>query len=136
MTAQVTRRRGNETLCRLGFVRYAGSFVGAWLSLVERSVRDREVGGSNPLAPTNSINSLRPPAFGGRISFVDKLNWSSVTLELNDANVAHHCFQILVRISDIIVSASLASVRDYSKQLLRSTILDLEIAKERNLSLG
>jgi hypothetical protein len=26
--------------------------VGAWLSLVERSVRDREVGGSNPLAPT------------------------------------------------------------------------------------
>jgi sensor histidine kinase regulating citrate/malate metabolism len=29
------------------------SLVGAWLSLVERSVRDREVGGSNPLAPTN-----------------------------------------------------------------------------------
>ncbi len=27
--------------------------VGAWLSLVERSVRDAEVGGSNPLAPTN-----------------------------------------------------------------------------------
>src|SRR5687767_13070769 len=26
---------------------------GAWLSLVERSVRDRDVGGSNPLAPTN-----------------------------------------------------------------------------------
>lgn len=26
--------------------------LGAWLSLVERSVRDREVGGSNPLAPT------------------------------------------------------------------------------------
>ena len=25
---------------------------GAWLSLVERTVRDREVGGSNPLAPT------------------------------------------------------------------------------------
>ena len=32
---------------------YARSVVGAWLSLVERSVRDREVGGSNPLAPTN-----------------------------------------------------------------------------------
>ncbi len=29
------------------------SNVGAWLSLVERTVRDREVGGSNPLAPTN-----------------------------------------------------------------------------------
>jgi hypothetical protein len=26
---------------------------GAWLSLVERTVRDREVGGSNPLAPTS-----------------------------------------------------------------------------------
>src|ERR1051325_996343 len=29
--------------------------VGAWLSLVERTVRDREVGGSNPLAPTISF---------------------------------------------------------------------------------
>ena len=41
--------------------------VGAWLSLVERSVRDREVGGSNPLAPTSSSqisNSLTE--FGGR----------------------------------------------------------------------
>ena len=28
--------------------------VGAWLSLVEHSVRDRGVGGSNPLAPTTS----------------------------------------------------------------------------------
>ena len=26
--------------------------VGAWLSLVERLVRDQEAGGSNPLAPT------------------------------------------------------------------------------------
>ena len=32
--------------------------VGAWLSLVERTVRDREVGGSNPLAPTNQIKHL------------------------------------------------------------------------------
>jgi hypothetical protein len=30
-------------------------FVGAWLSLVERSVRDAEVGGSNPLAPTTGL---------------------------------------------------------------------------------
>src|SRR5688500_16817001 len=29
--------------------------VGAWLSLVEHSVRDRGVGGSNPLAPTNFL---------------------------------------------------------------------------------
>ena len=27
-------------------------YDGAWLSLVERSVRDREVVGSNPIAPT------------------------------------------------------------------------------------
>ena len=26
--------------------------IGAWLSLVERLVRDQEAGGSNPLAPT------------------------------------------------------------------------------------
>jgi hypothetical protein len=32
--------------------------VGAWLSLVERLVRDQEAGGSNPLAPTNSLNDL------------------------------------------------------------------------------
>src|SRR6185503_2892804 len=32
--------------------------VGAWLSLVERSVRDREVGGSNPLAPTRIIKEV------------------------------------------------------------------------------
>ena len=31
-------------------------YVGAWLSLVERTVRDREVGGSNPLAPTKILN--------------------------------------------------------------------------------
>ena len=29
---------------------------GAWLSLVERSVRDREVVGSNPIAPTNILD--------------------------------------------------------------------------------
>jgi len=45
--------------------------VGAWLSLVERSVRVAEVGGSNPLAPTTS--TTRPvdqlliggPAYSG-----------------------------------------------------------------------
>jgi hypothetical protein len=31
---------------------------GAWLSLVERSVRDREVVGSNPIAPTLKNNGL------------------------------------------------------------------------------
>src|SRR3712207_3929688 len=31
--------------------------LGAWLSLVERSVRDREVAGSNPVAPTKDQKS-------------------------------------------------------------------------------
>jgi hypothetical protein len=35
--------------------------IGAWLSLVERSVRDREVVGSNPIAPINIINKLWLP---------------------------------------------------------------------------
>jgi hypothetical protein len=30
--------------------------LGAWLSLVESLVRDQEVGGSNPLAPTNFLS--------------------------------------------------------------------------------
>ena len=30
--------------------------IGAWLSLVERPVRDRKVAGSNPVAPTNPSN--------------------------------------------------------------------------------
>src|SRR5688572_4779298 len=36
-------------------------FVGAWLSLVEHSVRDRGVEGSNPFAPTNSSFSSENP---------------------------------------------------------------------------
>ena len=42
---------------------YTGEF-GAWLSLVERLVRDQEAGGSNPLAPTiffNNSRSVSPP---------------------------------------------------------------------------
>src|SRR5687768_14897841 len=39
----VDRHRGHVTL---------SNFVGAWLSLVEHSVRDRGVAGSNPVAPT------------------------------------------------------------------------------------
>ena len=34
-------------------------YYGAWLSLVERSVRDREVVGSNPIAPTNFKKKAR-----------------------------------------------------------------------------
>ena len=40
-------------------------YVGAWLSLVEHSVRDAEVGGSNPLAPTKPEKAwwINPPGF-------------------------------------------------------------------------
>src|SRR5204863_3108964 len=34
------------------------SVLGAWLSLVERLVRDQEAGGSNPLAPTNPFSNF------------------------------------------------------------------------------
>jgi hypothetical protein len=39
---------------RGGHAALAGTIgvIGAWLSLVERLVRDQEAGGSNPLAPT------------------------------------------------------------------------------------
>ena len=36
--------------------------VGAWLSPVERLLREQEAGGSNPLAPTTKNNGL--PHFG------------------------------------------------------------------------
>lgn len=32
-----------------------GGSIGVWLSLVERSVRDREIGGSNPPTPTDLV---------------------------------------------------------------------------------
>ena len=34
---------------------------GAWLSLVERLVRDQEAGGSNPLAPTTYLSRFEIP---------------------------------------------------------------------------
>ncbi len=43
---------------------YHLSIVGAWLSPVEHSVRDAEVGGSNPLAPTTNHR------FGGDFLFL------------------------------------------------------------------
>ena len=57
--------------------------VGAWLSLVERTVRDREVGGSNPLAPTSNFNDLRLPA----VAVVFHL-WPSAS------NYGHRGFQV------------------------------------------
>jgi len=50
--------KGAAYLCYTGDVRV----IGAWLSLVERTVRDREVGGSNPLAPTLHPAGLQGPA--------------------------------------------------------------------------
>lgn|GEM_PF-2684717 len=41
--------------------------IGAWRSLVARSVRDRKAGGSNPLAPTTTIVSPETH-YGGRFA--------------------------------------------------------------------
>jgi hypothetical protein len=46
---------GNSLRVRLPPSAPITSYRGAWLSLVERSVRVAEVGGSNPLAPTKLI---------------------------------------------------------------------------------
>jgi hypothetical protein len=44
-----------------GLIDLKSQAVGAWLSLVERLVRDQEAGGSNPLAPTKfPSNRLTP----------------------------------------------------------------------------
>src|ERR1700728_4397254 len=45
-------------LCPESATRYTQR-IGAWLSLVERLVRDQEAGGSNPLAPTISSLSIQ-----------------------------------------------------------------------------
>ena len=42
-------------------IRINGGFVGAWLSLVERYVRDVEVAGSNPVAPIVEPGSCGEP---------------------------------------------------------------------------
>ena len=71
-------------LCRGGRNDYTGG-IGAWLSLVERLVRDQEAGGSNPLAPTNLfkilIKSMFCEASMGRFficsgPFSDPISWS------------------------------------------------------------
>jgi hypothetical protein len=43
-----------KRLAKIGWVGYNNAAIGAWLRPVERTVRVREVGGSNPLAPTDS----------------------------------------------------------------------------------
>ena len=44
-------------------LKFQRSTVGAWLSLVERSVRVAEVGGSNPLAPTIPVQDTHRTHF-------------------------------------------------------------------------
>src|SRR5437899_2042369 len=63
----------------------AAARVGEWLSLVEHLVRDQGVGGSNPLSPTNTSNSLQPcdalikrRAKGGDASTVLAPTWSAM----------------------------------------------------------
>ena len=62
LDANLTQRLGFANLFRPIYGRKAVHRpVGAWLSLVERCVRDAKVGGSNPLAPT-SFPSRSPAA--------------------------------------------------------------------------
>jgi hypothetical protein len=49
-------RFGNEEPSGLKTELVEAQYVGAWLSLVERPVRDRKVAGSNPVAPTKLTN--------------------------------------------------------------------------------
>ena len=53
----ITRRNAVATAARFPMVmlEWLGWSIGAWLSLVEHLVRDQGVGGSNPLAPTNTF---------------------------------------------------------------------------------
>ena len=64
--------------------------VGAWLSLVERSVRDREVGGSNPLAPTNNIKNLRLPALAAVLVVWEICDQSSENSRFSEV-ARHEC---------------------------------------------
>ena len=55
-------RFGNEEPSGLKTERVEAQYVGAWLSLVERPVRDRKVAGSNPVAPTKTNWSISKPS--------------------------------------------------------------------------
>ena len=64
--------------------------VGAWLSLVERLVRDQEVGGSNPLAPIFFERFLvyNVPVRGGIVNSIhDLINSVSLVLNLIGAGI-------------------------------------------------
>jgi hypothetical protein len=67
-----------------GFDSHLRHHVGAWLSLVERSVRDAEVGGSNPLAPTtkDTVFFGRPYCLLNHHSFPPKHPSSNVVIGL------------------------------------------------------
>src|SRR4029077_8304441 len=55
---------------------YNGHPVGAWRSLVARIVRDDEVGGSNPLAPTITTNRAPFHASAHPWARADALGWT------------------------------------------------------------
>ncbi len=56
-------------------IAYNAKHVGAWLSLVERTVWDREVVGSNPSAPTNQQNLRTLRRFFCWLFFVKTMQW-------------------------------------------------------------
>jgi hypothetical protein len=74
---------------------YNEPLAGAWLSLVERSVWDREVGGSNPSAPIFRINHLRASS-DARFAFAVTF---AATLGLEEHHVLLVNFQTRLPIS-------------------------------------
>ena len=93
---------------------YNCHLVGAWLSLVERSVWDREVGGSNPLAPINQIIQLRASRgarFAFAVTFAATLGFLLVNIQtsLPTSKVAR-CFINIAPIVSIVVFSVLISI--------------------------
>jgi hypothetical protein len=79
---------------------------GAWLSLVERSVRDREVVGSNPIAPTFKSNGLRASK-GARFAFAVTF---AATLGLEEHRVLPVNFQTRLPTSEVALSGKILSI--------------------------
>ena len=57
-TLRIGVMAAQQTLTLLVEVRGIWSFIGVWLSLVERYVRDVEVAGSNPVTPIFSCKNI------------------------------------------------------------------------------
>ena len=74
---------------------------GAWLSLVERLVRDQEAGGSNPLAPTKSLKNLGAQALRQQRGPEPNLGWVVRALQKSGRPAAQEIQALLKRFSEV-----------------------------------